>query len=519
MEEKTTNRTERAFNGTLVSFLQYGLQMLLQAFLAPLVLCLAGQETLGAYALLIQVYAYIAMLDLGFSATLTRFLANARGYQDEGRRFRDVISTARTFLLGSNTCIAILTFLLSYQIDTFFTMTPAVAAQARLGLVILALWTVLKTPWSVYGIGLNATQNLAAYNFAGIIGNVSRLIFSLILVYGGAGLVGLMLANVLADAGSAIFATRYFSRLHPQLKPAWGLPNKGLFREMMVFSLQALLINIAWRLVYYTDNIVIGYLYGAAAVSIYYTTQIPTTIGFNIANRVSDNAAPAINELFARGEEAKLRTVFLKLHRYNFLLVMPLVAGLLVLNQDLITLWVGAAQYAGDQMTYALAGFALLITTSHVSGVFVIASGKIRLFSYIAILEGLVNLGLSLFLGRIIGIPGVIIATVIANIPTTAYLLVVTMRRFKVSAQEYLNSCILPLLLPIGAGYVANIFMSRWMDGVSWASFLLQGSGLVIVYGIFVFRLGLDKTERSWLEEKLLYLLRKRRKVELEQAG
>lgn len=503
MVKEATNRTERVLKGTLMSFLQYGTQMLLQAFLAPLVLRLAGQETLGAYALLMQVVGYLAMLDLGFSVTLNRYLAQANGYDDGGRRLSDVLSTARTFLFGANVLISALTLLFALKVDAFFSLSPQVATQAQWGLVLLAAWGIVKIPWTVFGIGLNATQDLAAYNFIGIVGNASRLLLSLGLVFSGGGLVGLMLANVLAEMLSTIMYTVRFRRLNPSLTPFWGIPDRQLFREMIGFGAQAFLINIAWRLVYYTDNIVVGYLYGAAAVSIYYTTQMPTSIGFNIVNRLSDNASPAVNELYAREEAETLRNSYLRLHRFTLLLVLPLAAGLCLLNRSLITLWVGERQYAGDLMTYALAAFALLITVSHASLTFVFASGKIRTLGLVSVLEGVTNLGLSLWLGRRIGLAGVMVATVIANVPTTSYLLAVSLRALGLGAGRYVSECVVPSLLPIAAGCSAALLARMLLPGNGWFAFLVQGSTLVLFHAVTAFRFNLTSSEREWVGTRL----------------
>ncbi len=59
--------TSRAIKGAVTSFLQYGLQIVLQIALAPLVLRAAGQETLGAYVSLMQAIGYLALVDFGFT--------------------------------------------------------------------------------------------------------------------------------------------------------------------------------------------------------------------------------------------------------------------------------------------------------------------------------------------------------------------------------------------------------------------------------------------------------------------
>ena len=496
MPEKSAQRTERAVKGTLAAFLQYGTQILLQLCLAPFVLRMAGQESLGAYALLMQAVAYLAMTDLGFSVTLYRYLAQANGYDDGGERFLNVMSTARTFLLGSNVLFAALTLLLCIKVDVYFSLTPHVAAQARMGLTLLALWSVVRTPWTMYGIGLNATQNLVAANLIGIIGNAGRLIFSLGLLLAGAGLTGLILANVLAEVLATALSTLKFRSIFSLNRLSWSFPDKALLREMLGFSGHAFLINLAWRLVYNTDNIVVGSLYGAAAVSVYYSTQMPTTIGFSILNRVSDNFAPAINELYARNDAAKIRETFLWLQRINLLLVLLLGGGLLLLNGRLVTLWVGAGQYVGDSMTAALAAFALLITVSHVGNVFTFASGKIRVYSRVVLLEGVCNLGLSIMLGKYLGLPGVMWGTVITHLPITVYLLVVPMRGMNIGLTEYLRSCVFPALLPVTVGCAAALLSGKLLPDQGWFTFWAQATVLLAVYCSVAYRVSLLETER-----------------------
>ncbi|ACU90632.1 lipopolysaccharide biosynthesis protein [Desulfomicrobium baculatum] len=483
MPAQIKNRTERAVKGALVSFLQYGTQMVLQLFLAPLVLRIAGQETLGAYALLMQVLGYLAMLDLGISVSLNVFMARATGCDDSGKRLVAVLSTARTFLCISNALIASIIFLFSTRLGIFFSSTQQTVESIQYGMLILATWQALKSPWSVFGIGLSATQNLATSGVIGIIGNAGRLIFSLGFLFLGMGLAGLILGHVLAEALNFTLSSWQFRKTYPSLKPRWGISDRVLLKEMLSFGLQSMLINIAWRLVYLTDNIVVGYLFGAAAVSVYYSTQMPTTIAFNIVNRIHDNASPALNEISARGEARKLRDSFLKLHRYSLLFALPLAGGIYLLNQKFVTLWVGSGQYAGDTMTTALAAFVLLTTINHLSFIFFISSGRILLFGIIGVLEGLTNLGLSIWLGKIIGLEGVMLASVIANIPATALVLYISMRRLGIGVLEYLRLCVFRSIVPATVGYLLAYMVGILLPSEGWFTFIAQGTTMVTVCG------------------------------------
>jgi O-antigen/teichoic acid export membrane protein len=471
--------------------------MLLQLFLAPLILRIAGQETLGAFALLTQILGYLAMLDLGISVSLNVFMAKANGHDDAGNRLNVVLSTARTFLCVSNAITAIIILLLSIKVALFFPSSPQTIDSVRTGLMLLAIWQLIKTPWSVYGIGLSATQNLATYNFIGIAGNAGRLIFSLGFLATGLGLVGLVLGNILAEALNFALSTWKFRGFYPAIRPSWGIPDRALLKEMLIFGLHSMVISVAWRLVYLTDNIVVGYLYGAAAVSIYFSTQMPTTIAFNIVNRVHDNASPALNELSARGEDSTLRDAFLRLHRFSLLLALPLAGGILLLNRQLITLWLGPGQYAGDLMTASLAAFVLLTTVNHLSFIFFISSGKIFYFGVIGIIEGLVNLGLSFWLGKVMGLEGVMLASVVASLPATALVLYISMRRLGIGVPEFLSSCVYRPLVPGAFAFTAAYVTGILMQGHGWLSFIVQGSILVIVYGGIAYRVCLTRSERE----------------------
>ena len=119
------------------------------------------------------------------------------------------------------------------------------------------------------------TQNLAAANLISILGNVVRLSLSLGLVALGMGLVGLMVANILAEALAMTMCARVFHRRFPGIRLVWGFPDRNLFKEMFIFGNKAFVLMVGQVLIFQSDNLIAGYLYGAVAASIYYTTQMP----------------------------------------------------------------------------------------------------------------------------------------------------------------------------------------------------------------------------------------------------
>lgn len=499
------SRKSRVVKGTLTSFIQYGLQILLQAALLPLILRVAGQETLGAYAILIQAIGYLSLVDLGFSAATSRYLAQAYGYDDEGLRFSQVISTFRTFSLCSNVVFAVLCLLLSIWIGPLLSLSIGIKFQAQLGLYFLAGWAVLRTPLAVYLPGLIATQNLVAANLVAILGNAGRLVLSLGLVVAGLGLVGLILANILAELLAGFFSRRLFLNNHPGILLSWRIKDRDLFRGMFHFGVQALLINIAVRLVFQTDNLVVGYLYGAVAASIYYATQMPATILYQGVIRLTDNATPAINELYARNMTESLRHSFLQLARYNLILILPVAIGLLFFCRPLIGLWVGHEQFGGNMMVIALALFAIIVTNAHVCNAFIMATGQIRILSILALVEGMMNLFLSIILAYYIGLAGVMWGTVIANLPTSAYLQRRAQRILGVSWREYIQTVFMPLIWPTAITVTIWITIQRQIQSDNWITLFLNVFAFIFIYGCLSYRFSINATERLWVKSGLQF--------------
>ena len=273
-----TTRTSRAVAGTITSFLEYALVMALQFALVPVVLRIAGQEVLGAYSFLMQMVSWAALTDLGFGVATGRNLAQAYGMDDQRKRFCTVFITGRTFYLASNVAFAVLVLIIGWKVNSLMSMSYSVESQARLSLFLLAIWIAIRTPVSLYGNALIATQNLAAVNAIAAMGSALRLLLSLGLVALGAGLIGLMSANVVAEAITFIIQRAWYRKLYPDDQFGWGIPDRALFREMLGFGLTYMVMIVASRLSANTDSIIVGYLQGAAAVSVYYTSQMPGTI-------------------------------------------------------------------------------------------------------------------------------------------------------------------------------------------------------------------------------------------------
>lgn len=494
------SRTSRAAKGFVTSVFQFTSQILVQVLLAPVVLKVAGRETLGAYAAIMQVVGFIALVDVVGSWSLERFLGQAVSLDDGGARFRGILTTARTVFLFCNVAFALLVVVFSLFIGHLLHLSPAVAAQARYALYVIAIWSIVHTPLAAYGNALLATQDLAAMNLIGTGAGLLRAIASLGFVLLGGGLFGLMLAGTAAEAIVIPLYRMRFKRTHPTLMPGWGFRDKALLKEMLSFSGHASFLNIGGRLIYQSGNFIAGSTSGAADASTYYTSQLPAMTIYNMMHRLAFSATPAINELWGLREVGKLRSALKRLTRLMLAMTLPLAVGTLLYNRDVVTVWVGANQYAGLLLSASVAGFCVVATLQRLAVDYCFTFGWMRLLSAVTLVEGIVNFGLAFFLARLFGLGGIMLALALVTVPPAVIFWYKIGRFLEIRVPALMGECFLRALVPLAAAsFVSWEFVHRYMlvrKHDVWP-LLAEVAAFMVVYAVLAYPLMLAQHDRD----------------------
>lgn len=498
-----TTRTNKAVKGTITSFVQFSILIILQAVMAPVILKIAGQEVLGAYAIVMQIIGYGLILDFGLAVAINRYLSQSFCASDKGAKFKKIFNVGRYFIFSTNALFSILILALAFNIDGLITGSKAIITDARTGLYFLSAWTILRTPLVLYGSGLVASQNMATANIIGLIGSVSRLVLSLYLVFSGYGLIGLVGANIISEFIGLLLQKIYFNKLYPQLNMLWHRPDMPMLRELFSFGLTYWGVNIAIVLTVGSDSIVIGHLYGAAVVSIFYTTKSPSFLIMQVIYKISDNAGPAANDLFAQGNIEALKSAYLKILRYSLLLAFPLAIGIVGFNKGVITAWVGVNQYAGGVMSLALAGFVLTQVISHINAMITLATGNMRNWVVISVGTGFMTIALAYALGKYFGMEWVMVAIAVMDIPALIFLTRRSFAGLNLTYSRAWREAIQPVILTCLPLLFLVWFVLATGKGAILVSLIACIAVFVLLWLLGLYALGINKVERISIRHKL----------------
>lgn len=493
------SRSARAAKGFAASLFQSIAQILVQILLAPIVLKMAGKEALGAYAAIMQTVGLFTMVDVVGSWSLERFLGRAVGLEDNGKRFREILTTARTTMLITNSIFGTGVVVLSFFIGRLFHLSPGIQVQAQHALYVVAAWAVLRTPLAAYGNASIATQDMAAFNLISTGITVSRTLASLLFVLLGAGLFGLIISGTVVEAiGTFLYRTR-FRMKSPDLLPTWGIPDKALFREMLGFGGYVMLTNVGNKMFFNSANMMAALTNGAVAASGFYTTQMPTMTGYMMLMRLNDNVAPAVYELSGREEHERLKHAFLRLTRIALLLTLPLGLGVILFNRDLVTCWVGPQQYAGTLLTVTLAFFVVLDCIRNLSVLFSFAQGWMRLLTATSLAQGIANFGLSFLFGKWLGLGGVTLALSVVMLPQLVLLVRKIDKTFSAGVPAHLAENVFRLIIPLALAGAAGEFVHFKVRIAhhSFSGLLLECLTFLVVYFTSAYLLAMHHQDRA----------------------
>ncbi len=494
------SRSARAAKGFAASIVQFCAQMLVQVLLAPVVLKVAGRETLGAFAAIMQMLGFLTILDVVGNWSLERFLGQATGLDDGGARFRTIFTTARTVYLFINGAFAILVLLFSTVVGRMFHLSPDIAREARHALYVLAVWTVVvRAPLAAYNNALMAIQDMAAANLISALGMIVRSVAALGFVLMGGGLFGLILAGTTGEGIVSILHRVRFQRRNPGLMPGWGLPDKKLMRELLSFGGHTALVNAGSMLMFSSGNFLAGMTNGAAAASSFYTTQMPTLAVYNLLNRMNGSTMPALNELYGRRDLERVRQTFIRLLRVLLLMLFPLSMGVLLFNHDIVLCWVGPKQYAGTLLTVSLSLYCVINGLQGIATQYAVVFGWVRLLAIAAILQGIANFGLGFYFGRHLGLGGITLALVIVLLPTVVIVLHKISRYLELSVAGLIGGSAIRSAIPLAAATVVGSFAHSLVHIRihHFGAFLLEGSAFSLVYLVLAYFMSMADQDRN----------------------
>ena len=408
-------RTKKSAYNMITSFIFQIVTLILGLVSRSVFIRALGTEYLGLNGIFTDVLTLLSMADLGFGTAMAYsfYKPLARG---DTKKLTSLVNFYKKVYRTIAICVSVVGIaiipVLRYIVKTEqdIPLLEVYYLFALAGVVVSYLF-VYKTTI------LTADQRDYEVVRVRLWTTVLKTIAQIIVLYLTKNYILYLTINLVSQFICNYFASRKAEKLYPFVLEKEGLSKdegKDIFNNMK----SVFLYKISGTMFNATDNILISVIVGTAMVGLYSNYFMVSAKLMLIIQIVFSALTASIGNLVVIGESDKRYEVFSAMQSVSFILCGIITTVYFIIVNDLIRVWLGEE--------YLLTGGALVAITLNTYLSCVLqplwsyreATGLYQKTKYVMLIAAVVNLVLSIILGKIWGITGILLASAIARLTT-----------------------------------------------------------------------------------------------------
>ncbi|WP_028326080.1 lipopolysaccharide biosynthesis protein [Desulfatirhabdium butyrativorans] len=402
---------QRLILGSLGRVLSLAVSVGLSLVLTPFIIRHIGSSLFGLWSLIGGIMGFSGLLDLGLNSALKRFLPQAFEKQD-GRLASEIFCSALAVFVGIGICIA-------FGLGVGARPIHAWVARETVFSLFQAVWIVLVVDTAVQfplRTWIGYFEARLRQDILSAVETLKAVLRAALVVYAlssGHGIVALALITFGVNAAGGLLLVVLYRMLYGDMHLSRRFVRMETALRMLDYSYKNLIAAIGDILRFQIDLVVISAfcplshvaVYAIASrLSAYFMESVAAFIGMSI---------PLFSGLDARGNPDLLRDVYYLLIKIASVLSVYIGGMFLVLGRAFIVRWVGG-DFTESYPVLVILTIGIGIALSQYPTVNLLRGLSLHTtISFLNIVEGAANLGLSLLLVQSMGLVGVALGTAI----------------------------------------------------------------------------------------------------------
>lgn len=440
-------RKSRAIK-SIVSYLVYYIVVTLLGFYSKkVILYYVGSELLGLNELLASIISMLSLVELGFGSAICYSLYKPLAENNEYEICAIMYLYKRVYQIIGGVILIIGILLLPFL--KLFVNTHISDALIYEIYLILLIDTVLSYYLAYRRSIISADQKEYIAILADTITYIITLILQIIVLILYKNFIAFLGIKIIFTLARNIYIYCKAGKMYPYIQKhgKYILPQET--KEELINNVKAIFLgNIGCYMISGTDNMFLSLFVDLSAVYIYSNYKMIITIVNSVFNQIFAYARATIGNYIVTNERDKTYSLFKKMFFMNYIVTSYTSITMYVAINPFINIWLGQ-----EFCWPMLAVFLLLIKNyasmmNQVLEAFRAAAGLFapkKIFRYVAIIEGIANIIISVFLAKYLhmGIFGIFGGTVISNLISVFTVPhIVYKYLFKISIIQYLKKYI-----------------------------------------------------------------------------
>jgi O-antigen/teichoic acid export membrane protein len=416
-EERAASRRRRIFGAVGTAVVGRGSVFLVNAISVPLTVRYLGPEEYGLWVTISMTIAMLVVLDVGIASTLTNLISEAYAHDDPesaGRYFATAFWMTAIVAVG----LGVAGWLLWPHIDFAYLLnlkSSRLTQEVSRATMAAGVLFLCGLPAGLAARALAGYQELHFANLFSAGGNVLALgaIVLVVTLHGSlAMLVGAYAGAILVGSVACLVWVCVVRK--PWLMPWPRRVELNLTGRIFTSGGQFFVMQLAGLVVFNSDNLVISHFLSAAQVTPYNVTW--RLVNYMTAGQVLLFPAlwPAYSEAWARGDLGWIRSAYRRLRRFTGLTLAGGAAVLLVFGRSMIRLWAGPAAVPTPELLELMCVWMVIFAVSTNQACLMAATNRVKRQAIAAALSAAMNLALTLYWVRTLGLVGVLLGTVVS---------------------------------------------------------------------------------------------------------
>ena len=466
------------------SWFALGNNIVVGIFLSPFILHRLGDTAFGIWVLIFSITGYYGLFDLGIRSSVVRYVSKFVATESK----EDLAKLVNTSLF-SYSCLGILslalTAVLTTYVDTLFRIPPEFHSTARWLMFMVGTSLALGFPLGVVGGFLEGLQRFDITNITSVVSSLVRAFLIVVSLQDGRGLLTIAFITIILPIIGSVVRGVVALRICP-VQMGWRYVDCSTFRQIARYSSITFTVMVATRLKFKSDEVVIGSMISAAAVTYFNIGARIIDYSGGLVQALAQTIFPMVSESEAKGDINRLRKIFVVGNRFCAFMTLPISATLFILGKSVIEVWVGK-KYVST--SYPILVILLLSTTimwsQMASGRVLFGMSKHQTWSFVTLIEGIGNLILSVALVRPLGIIGDAIGTTIPLAFTGIYFMPRHLCQvLGIRLSKYLREAFALPLLTTAPLVLVLLLMQRWFIPHNYRQLAVQLLIGGVVYGL-----------------------------------
>jgi len=408
-------RSLRAKKNIIKSVFIKGGSVIISLMLIPLTIDYVNPTQYGIWLTLSSIITWAALFDMGLGNGLKNKLAEVIALNDTSKAKSYVSSTYAILII-----ISALLFVAFCVINPYINWSKVLNVQAGtyngLNQLVLIIFGFFCCQFVVELITtvLFANHAPAKSGFMNMVAQLLTLAAILIATRSGQGSLTELVIIMAGVPLLVMFAGTIllFRGSYRSIAPGFAEINFGYAKELLSVGGAFFIIQIGALVLYETDNIVITQLFGPREVTTFNVAYKLFSVILMIFMLVITPFWSAFTEAYVKDDYAWIKTAIAKINKLWVVLSVMSVL-MLITSPWLYKIWLGKSIIVPFSLSVAMCLYmiSLIWQATHVQ--LLNGTGKIKLQFYLVIFSAIVNIPLSIFLGRRIGVAGVTFSNVI----------------------------------------------------------------------------------------------------------